>query len=75
MALYDGKDKAKISWSVNVAEGTATYDASEVGATSPAKVKKAIAENAGDDAVAAIEQAFPGGIAGFVEQLQSAGVL
>lgn len=74
MSLYDGKDKASINWSVDVAKGTADYSASEVGATSPAKVKQAIAKQAGDDAVAAIEQAFPGGIAGLVEQLKSAGV-
>ena len=75
MILYDGKDKASITWSVDVAKGKADYSASDVRATDPAKVKAAIAETAGDDAVEAIEKALPGGISGLVEKLSSAGVL
>lgn len=75
ISLSDGKDKATVDWEVNIAEGTATYNASEVGATDPAKVKATIAENAGDDLVKSIENGFPGGIEGLVEKLSSAGVL
>jgi len=75
MALTDGKDKAQIDWSVNVAEGTATYSASEVVATDPAQVKARIQEAAGDDAVQAIESAFPGGITGLIDALSQAGAL
>ena len=42
MVLYDGKDKKSVSWAVDVAEGTASYEASDVGATAPAKVDRAI---------------------------------
>ena len=75
MALTDGKDKAQIDWSVNVAKGTATYGASDVVATDPAKVKATIAETAGDDAVKAIESAFPGGVSGLIDALSAAGAL
>jgi len=75
LTFADGKDKANESWSLNIAQGTAQYDASEVGATSPAKVKAKIAEAAGEDAVKAVEQAFPGGVQGLVDALSQAGVL
>lgn len=75
MALTDGKDKTQIDWSVNVAEGTATYGASDVVATDPGKVKATIAEAAGDDAVQAIENAFPGGVQGLIKALSQAGAL
>mgnify|MGYP006449825677 CR=1 FL=1 len=75
MALNDGKDKAQIDWSVNVAKGTATYGASDVVATDPAKVKAKIAETAGDDAVKAIEKAFPGGVSGLVDAMSAVGAL
>ena len=75
MALYDGKDKASVTWSVDVAKGKADYSASDVRATDPAKVKAAIAEAAGDDAVKAIDKALPGGISGLIKALSSAGVL
>lgn len=69
MSLYDGKDKANVDWSVNVTEGTANYSANEVIATSPAQVKVKIAEIAGDDAVEAIENAFPDGVQGLIRAL------
>lgn len=75
MSLTDGKDKASITWSVDVAKGKADYSASDVRATDPAKVRAAIAKEAGDDAVAAIEKALPGGISGLIKKLSSAGVL
>ena len=73
ITLRDGKDKASVTWNVNIAEGTADYTANDVVSTDAAKWKARIAKNAGDDAVKAIEQSFEGGVKGLVNAIQGAG--
>ena len=69
----DGKDKADIQADLTIGGGGFAYSAADEGATAPAEVRARITEAAGDDAVAAIENAFPGGLTGLVELLTGGG--
>ena len=71
----DGKDKADIEADLAIGGGGFSYSAADEGATAPAEVRARITEAAGDDAVAAIEGAFPGGLTGLVELLTKGGGL
>ena len=73
MILTDGKDKKEITWNLDLDKGRAEYSASDVNATDPSEVKATISEQAGDDAVQAIEKAFPDGVSGLVDTLTNAG--
>lgn len=75
LTLTDGKDKEHIEWQLNIAKGTAEYEANKVVATDAAEVKAKIAKEVGDDAVKAIEKALPGGFKGLIDALSEAGVI
>lgn len=66
----DGKDKAEIGASLSLGSGSFDYEASDVGATSPAEVRAAIVDSVGEDTAEAIEDGFPGGLEGFISVLR-----
>jgi len=72
ITMAGGQDKQQVGWTLDIADGTASYDASEVVATDPAAVRARIVGDLTAEQRKALESALPGGIGALVDRIVGA---